>query len=448
MGLAIFRAGVLGMPALLALAISTCRPAVHPGAAKFDPARAAATVEAMARACPERRPAGACSRRAVRIVLDGFSAAGLTPELSVFGARRDRANIVAVRRGRRGGEVMLVAHHDTVPGSPGALDDAAGVAVVLEVARALGRRRDGATMRFVVFDGEEDGLLGSRAALRARRRAGGRLPSAVVSVEMPGARGGAPVVHTFAPRPPPSAFLARLLSSARAADVDLGVGDRTWSVPVQLLVRIVRVPFGSDHTPYAAAGVPSVMLSDASLSSFYPHYHAATDLPDQLDRRALRRTGQAALAIVHDLAFGDRPPSAHGSREGLAIGTRVASGTALWVAALLSLLPLAGMVRRARPGGLCLTGLGAAGSLLLEPTLGLALLWPGLLLAPLIAAPRLVARITRAVALAPAVVTVLVWAFASARFGLLAPTLGVGRLCLLAAAVVGLATLRPKTPTA
>lgn len=65
--------------------------------------------------------------------------------------------------------LVLAAHHDTTPDSPGANDNAAGVAVMLETARLLTQLqqssgvRPGRTIRFVSFGGEEQGLQGSEA---------------------------------------------------------------------------------------------------------------------------------------------------------------------------------------------------------------------------------------------------------------------------------------------
>ena len=57
--------------------------------------------------------------------------------------------------------VMVTAHYDTVPGTPGADDDGSGCVVLLEVARRLAREPVGAEVRLLWFDGEERGLLGA-----------------------------------------------------------------------------------------------------------------------------------------------------------------------------------------------------------------------------------------------------------------------------------------------
>ncbi|MEM7586025.1 MAG: M20/M25/M40 family metallo-hydrolase, partial [Acidobacteriota bacterium] len=74
-------------------------------------------------------------------------------------------NVMARLPGRqRGSAVMLVGHYDTVPGSPGAGDNAAGVVALLETMRAL---RQGPQLAndviFLFTDAEESGLLGAQA---------------------------------------------------------------------------------------------------------------------------------------------------------------------------------------------------------------------------------------------------------------------------------------------
>jgi acetylornithine deacetylase/succinyl-diaminopimelate desuccinylase-like protein len=77
--------------------------------------------------------------------------------------------------------VVVGAHHDTVPGSPGADDNGSGLAGLLELARVLGRGRWAATLQLVAFDFEETGFFGSRAYVDALRRTSGvRLRGALI----------------------------------------------------------------------------------------------------------------------------------------------------------------------------------------------------------------------------------------------------------------------------
>ena len=72
------------------------------------------------------------------------------------------SNIIGVREGASDRIVVISAHYDTVPETPGADDNAAGVATMLEVARILNATPLNQTVYFIAFGGEETGLDGSR----------------------------------------------------------------------------------------------------------------------------------------------------------------------------------------------------------------------------------------------------------------------------------------------
>lgn len=101
---------------------------------------------------------------------DTFAAMGYEPELQWFepmGLART-ANVVATLPGTTHPEIVYVvgAHYDSHRNGPGADDDASGTAMVLELARVLKARPLPATVVFVLFTGEEAGLLGSREFAR------------------------------------------------------------------------------------------------------------------------------------------------------------------------------------------------------------------------------------------------------------------------------------------
>ena len=140
----------------------------------FSAERAMADVAAIA---PIPHPVGSAANHAVRDLLVGRMAAlGLTPEIhSGSGVDRPKSapdiviggyveNIVGVLPGRDRSlpALALMAHYDSVPASPGASDDAAGVASALEVIRAIRARgvpeRD---VMLLITDGEEAGRLGA-----------------------------------------------------------------------------------------------------------------------------------------------------------------------------------------------------------------------------------------------------------------------------------------------
>ena len=85
-------------------------------------------------------------------------------------------------------QIILCAHHDTVPQAPGANDDASGVSVTMEIARVLSRLHKeqgigpGCTIRFVTFGGEEQMLQGSRAYVRDHYGSD-RIPRLVINLD-------------------------------------------------------------------------------------------------------------------------------------------------------------------------------------------------------------------------------------------------------------------------
>jgi len=87
---------------------------------------------------------------------------GWEPQRQAF---EDGINIIARRSGTvaKAGAILVTAHFDTVPGSPGADDNASAIAAALEIARLLGQQPTSRPLQFAFFDREEVGLLGSLA---------------------------------------------------------------------------------------------------------------------------------------------------------------------------------------------------------------------------------------------------------------------------------------------
>jgi hypothetical protein len=139
-------------------------PATAP-AAQFSAGRALQDITALA---ARPRPVGSAAHDAAAGYLEGR-----LRELGFAVHRQDATlggkalrNVIGVRAGSdwHAAPIALMAHYDSVPGSPGAADDATGVAVALEVARALQSEGEPARgLAIVLTDGEELGLLGARA---------------------------------------------------------------------------------------------------------------------------------------------------------------------------------------------------------------------------------------------------------------------------------------------
>ena len=262
------------------------------------------------------------------------------------------ANVVGVLPGSSGEYVVVGAHHDTAPGSPGAYDDGGGVGVVIEAARALARRRSRPrTLVFVTWDGEEAWATGRATTAGSRafiKQLGARARDmvAAVAVEMCGWKRGTPAMHPGPYADPlrpgsyqvvPAWVASAALRGSRSAGAPLRVGGPLLSWLYQPAVRTFRVRLYGDDLSFEQAGLPAVLLSDSSFTAFYPWYHQPTDTPDRLDAPALARMGQAVLGVVDELSRVERGPAEE--PRWFAVFGRVAGWPVLVAAAVLSVVP-------------------------------------------------------------------------------------------------------------
>lgn len=212
-------------------------------------------------------------------------------------------NLEVTLAGRDARRVLVVgAHYDTVPGSPGADDNASGVAGLIEMARALRALPLACTVRLVAFVNEEPPFfftrrMGSAVYARAARRRGDDI-RLMVSLEMIGCYSAEPGSQGY-PRFYPDrgdfiAFVSNLRS--RRALGELVQAFRSVSdFPAERLAAPALVPgvAWSDQLSFWRAGYAAVMVTD---TAFYrnPRYHSAFDTPDTLDYASMAR-------VVHGL---------------------------------------------------------------------------------------------------------------------------------------------------
>ena len=208
--------------------------------------------------------------------------------------------------------VVVGAHYDTVPGSPGANDNASGVAALLELAGLLGN--DGLPVRFVAFANEEMPYfmgpeMGSwLSARRARER--GEMPRAMLSLEMLGYYDDAPASQRYPPPlglfyPGRADFIAFVgdLGAARLVRKAIGIFRRKAKFPSEGLAAPAFVPgvARSDHWSFRKHGYPAVMITD---TAFYrnPHYHLPSDTPDRLDYERMARVTLGLAEMLDEFA--------------------------------------------------------------------------------------------------------------------------------------------------
>jgi hypothetical protein len=228
------------------------------------------------------------------------------------------------------GEVIILgAHFDAVPGTPGADDNGTGTAALLELAQVLKDAPMRRTVRFVFFNLEEIGLRGAADHVRARRekwQSGEERLIGMVSLEMlgyfsdePGSQRSPvpPIEGVFEP-PTVGDFIAiatvrrhqefsqRLGREMQAAQPDLNVliADFFPIAPPDLL--------RSDHAPFMLAGLPGVMLTDTS-EFRNPNYHLPSDTIETLDLDRFTMVVRAVAGAVHAIA---EPAQKSGERDG------------------------------------------------------------------------------------------------------------------------------------
>jgi Zn-dependent M28 family amino/carboxypeptidase len=209
------------------------------------------------------------------------------------------------------GAIVVGAHYDTVPGSPGADDNASGVAVLLELAQMLAG--EGLPIRFVAFANEElpyflTEEMGSLAwAKRARER--GEPVRAMFSLEMLGYYRDAPGSQRYpAPLglfyPDRGDFLAFVgdLGARGLVRKAINAFRTNARFPSQGVAAPGFVPgvSWSDHWSFRKHGFPAIMLTDTAFYR-YPHYHLPSDTLDRLDYERMARVTLGLAAMLQDL---------------------------------------------------------------------------------------------------------------------------------------------------
>jgi Zn-dependent M28 family amino/carboxypeptidase len=234
----------------------------------------------------------------------------ITTELKKFGWKpklekfSDGVNIFAERLGtnKAAKAILLGAHYDTVASSPGADDNASGIAVVLEAARLLGSRSTPRTLQLAFFDQEETGLLGSQAFVAKTARLQ-NLGGAIV-MDMVGYACYTPGCQKYPaalPVTPPSDkgdFLAvvgdtehlpllnAFQNSQNIPSTALNKQESNLpavlTLPIPLKGLLTPDTLRSDHAPFWYQGVGAVLVTDtANLRT--PHYHQPSDVPATIE---------------------------------------------------------------------------------------------------------------------------------------------------------------------
>jgi Zn-dependent M28 family amino/carboxypeptidase len=235
---------------------------------------------------------------------------GLKVESDYFSYRgKTFRNLIGRQGDQRGGSlIVLGAHFDSVQGTPGADDNASGVAVLLEAARLLARAKLRSQVLFCAFNLEELNMIGSGYFVKKLKSEGAKV-AAMISLEMIGYADSRPGSQRYplglkAFYPERGDFIgvignwssATLLRRfARQMRQVRGLPVETLSVPGNGgLIPAVRL---SDHAPFWDAGYPALMVTD---TSFFrnPNYHGSTDTLETLDVDFMAKVCEGVVRAV------------------------------------------------------------------------------------------------------------------------------------------------------
>jgi Peptidase family M28 len=188
--------------------------------------------------------------------------------------------------------VMVTAHLDSInhrdgpaAPAPGADDNASGSAGALELATVLATRAWPHDLRVILFGGEEQGLLGSKAYV-ATLSAGERTRiRAVINMDMIGRRNTAERGVLIEGAAVSQHLIDRLVAAAA-----------TWT---DLAVFTSLNPFASDHVPFIDAGVPAVLTIEAD-DQANTAVHTAGDTVDTLDHELAEQVLRMNLAVLNE----------------------------------------------------------------------------------------------------------------------------------------------------
>ncbi|HEY9703177.1 MAG TPA: M28 family peptidase [Allocoleopsis sp.] len=182
--------------------------------------------------------------------------------------------------------ILIGAHYDSVPGSPGADDNASGVAVLLELARAIALNPSNYPIQLVAFDLEEYGLIGSNEYAKFLHEKNQKL-RLMISLEMLGYCDSNPGSQNYPPGlkylyPAQGDYIAVIGNLSILPDlINISNQMKSINIPCEwlpvfnkgLMIPSTRL---SDHSSFWDEGYNAIMITDTAFMR-NPHYHKSSD---------------------------------------------------------------------------------------------------------------------------------------------------------------------------
>jgi Zn-dependent M28 family amino/carboxypeptidase len=217
-------------------------------------------------------------------------------------------------RDERSGVVVVGAHYDSNRGTPGADDNASGVAALLELARLLRHDSPARTIHLVAFANEEVPFFGTadqgaRRYVAALRQRGVDVRS-MLSIETIGYYADGPRTQLYPSPlnwfyPDTGNFIGFVgnVSSRALVHKAITAFRRHTPFPSHGAAAPASIPGvgWSDHEAFWAVGIPAVMITDTAPFR-NPHYHTTRDTPDRLDYERMTYVVDGLAAVIRQLA--------------------------------------------------------------------------------------------------------------------------------------------------
>ena len=253
-------------------------------------------------------------QRAADYILAAFIAAGAETDAQKYDVDGVVYRNLIARFGPADGPLIVIgAHYDSASDTPGADDNASGVAGLLELARLLAAHPPPQPVELVAYTLEEPpyfrtGAMGSFRHARALSESN-RDVRLMMSLEMIGYFRDEPGSQTFPVKllgslyPDAGNFITVVGRFGGFSDVRRvkALFRGATDLPVESINAPAKVPGVdfSDHASYWHFGMPAVMITDTAFFRNH-HYHGAGDTPDTLDYARMAKVVQAVYAVTRD----------------------------------------------------------------------------------------------------------------------------------------------------
>jgi aminopeptidase YwaD len=228
-------------------------------------------------------PSAYCSETAGRQIAESL---GREVRLEIRSQRQPAraSNVIASRPGKSARKIALMAHFDTYEDTPGAVDNASGVIILLLAAELLAREQPALSLEIIAFNGEDHYSAGGQ--MDYLRRYGEDLPKIELAVNVDGAayRGGKTAYSFYGCSPEREAEVRRVFQEYHHLE-----GGETW--------------YSGDHMIFVQNQIPCLALTSSLMPELLTTViHTEQDLPELVSPEQLVEAASALADLVGTLS--------------------------------------------------------------------------------------------------------------------------------------------------